>query len=151
MTPETMTPVEMIRALVSFDTTSVKSNLPLIDFIRDYLSGYGIDSRYVLSEDGTKANLWATVGPDGPGGVVISGHTDVVPVDGQPWDSDPFKIVEKDDRLYGRGTADMKSYIAISLSLVPEMLSRPLQRPIHFALTHDEEVCLLYTSPSPRD
>jgi len=140
MTPETMTPVEMIRALVSFDTTSVKSNLPLIDFIRDYLSGYGIDSRYVLSEDGTKANLWATVGPDGPGGVVISGHTDVVPVDGQPWDSDPFKVVEKDDRLYGRGTADMKSYIAISLSLVPEMLSRPLQRPIHFALTHDEEV-----------
>ena len=140
MTPETMTSVEMIRTLVSFDTTSVKSNLPLIDFIRDYLSGYGIDSRYVLSEDGTKANLWATVGPDGPGGVVISGHTDVVPVDGQPWDSDPFKVVEKNDRLYGRGTADMKSYIAISLSLVPEMLSRPLRRPIHFALTHDEEV-----------
>lgn len=135
-----ITPVEMIRTLVGFDTTSSKSNLPLIDFVRDYLAGYGIDSRYVRSEDGTKANLWATVGPDKPGGVVISGHTDVVPVDGQPWDSDPFDIVEKDDRLYGRGTADMKSYIAIALSLVPEMQSRPLQRPIHFALTHDEEV-----------
>jgi acetylornithine deacetylase len=140
MAPATMTPIEMIRALVGFDTTSVKSNLPLIDFVRDYLRGYGIESRYVVSEDGTKANLWATVGPDVPGGVVISGHTDVVPVDGQPWDSDPFGLVEKDGRLYGRGTADMKSYIAIALSLVPEMLIRPLQRPIHFALTHDEEV-----------
>ena len=140
MAPATMTPIEMIRALVGFDTTSVKSNLPLIDFVRDYLRGYGIESRYVVSEDGTKANLWVTVGPDVPGGVVISGHTDVVPVDGQPWDSDPFGLVEKDGRLYGRGTADMKSYIAIALSLVPEMLIRPLQRPIHFALTHDEEV-----------
>ena len=140
MAPATMTPIEMIRALVGFDTTSVKSNLPLIDFVRDYLRDYGIESRYVVSEDGTKANLWATVGPDVPGGVVISGHTDVVPVDGQPWDSDPFGLVEKDGRLYGRGTADMKSYIAIALSLVPEMLIRPLQRPIHFALTHDEEV-----------
>ena len=79
-----------------------------------------------------KANLWATVGPNMPGGVVISGHTDVVPVDGLPWDSDPFDLIEKDERLYGRVTADMKSYIAIALSLVPEMLERPMQRPNHF-------------------
>ena len=140
MSPNAMTPVEMIRALVGFDTTSSKSNMALIDFVRDYLDGYGIASRYVPSEDGAKANLWATIGPDEPGGIVVSGHTDVVPVDGQPWDSDPFDVVEKDDRLYGRGTADMKSYIATALSLVPEMLARPLRRPIHFALTHDEEV-----------
>lgn len=140
MAMQAMTPVEMIGALVGFDTTSAKSNLALIDFVRDYLAGHGIESRYVRSEDGTKANLWATVGPNEPGGVVLSGHTDVVPVVGQPWDSDPFTVVEKDDRLYGRGVADMKSYIAIALSLVPEMLSRPLMRPIHFALTHDEEV-----------
>ncbi|NKB58257.1 MAG: acetylornithine deacetylase [Alphaproteobacteria bacterium] len=140
MTAKSMTPVEMIGALVGFDTTSAKSNLALIDFVRDYLAGYGIDSRYVRSDDGTKANLWATIGPDEPGGVVLSGHTDVVPVDGQPWDSDPFEVVEKEDRLYGRGVADMKSYIAIALSLVPEMLAKPLARPIHFALTHDEEV-----------
>ncbi len=132
--------IELIRALVGFDTVSSKSNLALIDFVRDYLAGHGIESRYIRSEDATKANLWATIGPDAPGGVVLSGHTDVVPVTGQPWDSDPFEVVEKDGRLYGRGTADMKSFIAIALSLVPEMLARPLIRPIHFALTHDEEV-----------
>jgi acetylornithine deacetylase len=138
-----MTPIEMIHALVGFDTTSARSNLPLIDFVRDYLAGHGIESRYIRSKDGTKANLWATVGPDIPGGIVLSGHTDVVPVTGQKWDSDPFTVVEKDDRLYGRGVADMKSFIAIALALVPDMLSRPLARPIHFALTHDEEVgCL---------
>jgi len=138
-----MTPTEMIRALVGFDTTSAKSNLPLIDYVRDYLAGHGIESRYIRSEDGTKANLWATIGPDIPGGIVLSGHTDVVPVTGQNWDNDPFDVVEKEDRLYGRGVADMKSFIAIALALVPDMLSRPLIRPIHFALTHDEEVgCL---------
>lgn len=138
-----MTPIEMIHTLVGFDTTSARSNLPLIDFVRDYLAGHGIESRYIRSKDGTKANLWATVGPDIAGGIVLSGHTDVVPVTGQKWDSDPFTLVEKDDRLYGRGVADMKSFIAIALALVPDMLSRPLARPIHFALTHDEEVgCL---------
>lgn len=143
MAPPTRSALDMIRALVGFDTVSSKSNLALIDFVRDYLAGHGIDSRYIRSEDGTKANLWATIGPDEPGGVVLSGHTDVVPVAGQPWESDPFEVVEKDGRLYGRGTADMKSFIAIALSLVPDMLARPLTRPIHFALTHDEEVgCL---------
>lgn len=138
-----MNPIEMIHALVGFDTTSANSNLPLIDYVRDYLAGHGIESRYVRSADGAKANLWATVGPDISGGIVLSGHTDVVPVTGQTWDSDPFAVVEKDDRLYGRGVADMKSFIAIALALVPDMLSRPLTRPIHFALTHDEEVgCL---------
>ncbi|PPR23214.1 MAG: Acetylornithine deacetylase [Alphaproteobacteria bacterium MarineAlpha10_Bin3] len=143
MAPPTRSALDMIRALVGFDTVSSKSNLALIDFVRDYLAGHGIDSRYIRSEDGTKANLWATIGPDEPGGVVLSGHTDVVPVAGQPWESDPFEVVENDGRLYGRGTADMKSFIAIALSLVPDMLARPLTRPIHFALTHDEEVgCL---------
>jgi acetylornithine deacetylase len=143
MASQTLGALDMIRALVGFDTVSSKSNLALIDFVRDYLAGCGIESRYIRSEDGTKANLWATVGPDEPGGVVLSGHTDVVPVAGQPWESDPFEVVEKDGRLYGRGTADMKSFIAVALSLVPDMLARPLTRPIHFALTHDEEVgCL---------
>jgi acetylornithine deacetylase len=143
MPGRTMTPREMIDALVGFDTTSVKTNLPLIDFVRDYLAGHGIESRYTVSEDGAKANLWATVGPDIAGGVVLSGHTDVVPVTGQSWDSEPFTATEKDGRLYGRGTADMKSFIAIALSLLPEMLAAPLAKPIHFALTHDEEVgCL---------
>jgi acetylornithine deacetylase len=143
MAPQALSARDMITTLVGFDTVSSKSNLALIDFVRDYLDGYGIASRYTRSEDGTKANLWATIGPDEPGGIVLSGHTDVVPVAGQPWESDPFEVLEKDDRLYGRGTADMKSFIAIALSLVPEMLARPLTRPIHFALTHDEEVgCL---------
>lgn len=131
---------EMIEKLVSFDTVSSKSNMPLIDFVRDYLGGLGIEARIVPNEDGTKANLYATVGPSCEGGVVLSGHTDVVPVEGQPWSSDPFKVLEKDGRLYGRGTADMKSFSAIGLSLVPEMLERGLKKPIHFALSYDEEV-----------
>jgi len=94
----------------------------------------------MLSNDGKKANLYATVGPMVEGGVVLSGHTDVVPVLGQPWDSDPFQVLEKDGRLYGRGTADMKSFLAIGLALVPVMLEKNLQKPIHFALSYDEEI-----------
>ena len=136
-------PVEMIARLVSFDTTSRESNLALIHFVRDYLAAHGVDSTLIHDESGDKANLYATIGPADVPGIALSGHTDVVPVDGQPWDTDPFRLVEKDGRLYGRGTADMKSFSAVALALVPEFVARPLETPIHFALSFDEEVgCL---------
>ncbi len=134
---------EMIDKLVGFNTVSNRSNLDLITFVQDYLSGWGVESNLVYNQEGNKANLYATVGPNVEGGIGLSGHTDVVPVDGQAWDTDPFKVVEKDDKLYGRGTADMKSFSAIGLSLVPEMLNAGLKRPIHFALSYDEEVACL--------
>ena len=130
----------MIARLVGFDTVSRHSNMALIDWVRDYLAGFGVESRLVPNADGSKANLYATIGPTAEGGVVLSGHTDVVPVDGQAWDTDPFTLVERDGRLYGRGTADMKSFSAIALALVPEMLAANLKRPIHLALSYDEEV-----------
>jgi len=137
------TPREMIDTLIAFDTTSRDSNLELIHFVRDYLSGHGVNSTLIHDETGAKANLFATVGPGGDGGVVLSGHTDVVPVDGQDWHTDPFTVVERDGKLFGRGTSDMKSFSAIALALVPEMLAKPLKQPIHFALSYDEEVgCL---------
>ena len=139
----TYTPLELISKLVSFATVSRDSNLELIEFVRAYLDEHGIESRLVPSDDGAKANLYATIGPMVEGGVVVSGHTDVVPVDGQPWNTDPFTLVQKDGRLYGRGTADMKSFHAVALALLPEMLGRKLQRPIHLALSYDEEIgCL---------
>jgi acetylornithine deacetylase len=131
----------MIESLVAIPTVSRDSNLVLIDFVRDYLAGHGVESHLVENEDGTKASLYATVGPMREGGVVLSGHTDVVPVDDQDWHSDPFEVVERDGRLHGRGTCDMKSFYAIALALVPEM--QRLRRPVHFALSYDEEVgCL---------
>ncbi len=130
----------MIERLVAFDTVSAGSNLALIDYVRGYLVAQGIDARLVPDETGTKANLFATIGPDVPGGVALSGHTDVVPVAGQPWSSDPFAATRKDGRIYGRGTADMKSFIAVALTLVPEFRARPLRRPIHLCLSYDEEI-----------
>jgi acetylornithine deacetylase len=132
--------IDMIRRLVGFDTTSRESNLVLIDFVRDYLEGWGVDSELVFDAEHRKANLYATIGPEDRGGVMLSGHTDVVPVDGQAWDSDPFAIAEKRGALYGRGTADMKSFIAVALSLVPEFTARQLKTPVHFAFSYDEEV-----------
>jgi len=143
MTGEVFTPREMINRLVAFDTTSRESNLALIHFVRDYLAGYGIDCTLIHDQTGDKANLFATVGPMIDGGVVLSGHTDVVPVDGQNWSSDPFQVVEREGKLFGRGTADMKSFCAIGLALVPTMIRQNLSLPIHFALSYDEEVgCL---------
>ena len=131
----------MIDKLIAFDTVSRNSNRALIDYVRDYLDDHGASSVLVPNADGSKANLYASIGPAVPGGVVLSGHTDVVPVDGQPWDNDPFSIAERDGKLYGRGTCDMKGFIAIALGLVPEM--KQLKKPIHFALSYDEEVgCL---------
>jgi acetylornithine deacetylase len=132
--------VEMVRRLVGFDTTSRGSNLALIDFVRDHLDGHGVASELVFDETGKKANLFATIGPKGLGGVMLSGHTDVVPVDGQDWHSDPFAVTATEDRLFGRGTADMKSFIAAALALVPELLARDLRTPVHLALSYDEEV-----------
>ncbi len=133
-------PREMIAKLVSYDTVSKNSNMALIEFVQSYLADLGVESHLVPNQDGSKANLYATVGPMQEGGVVLSGHTDVVPVTGQIWDTDPFTAVEIDGKLFGRGTADMKSFIAIGLSLVPEMLAAGLNKPIHFALSYDEEV-----------
>ena len=105
-----MAAVDMIAKLVGFATVSRDSNLELIEFVSHYLAGQGVESRLVPNADGSKANLFATIGPMVAGGVVLSGHTDVVPVDGQPWDSDPFTLTDRNGRLYGRGTADMKSF-----------------------------------------
>ncbi len=132
--------IEMTKRLVAFDTTSRNSNLALIDFARDYLDGYGIKSELVFDAGGQKANLYATIGRDDQSGIMLSGHTDVVPVDDQAWHTDPFKIVEQDDRLYGRGSADMKGFIATVLSLVPELTRRKLREPIHLCFSYDEEV-----------
>jgi len=138
---------EMIERLIGFDTTSRESNLPLIDFVRDYLDGYGIKSDLVFDDERNKANLYATIGPQDVGGVVLSGHTDVVPVDGQAWDSDPFTLAERDDKLFGRGTCDMKGFIAIALARVPEFLEQKLTSPVHFAFSFDEEVGCLGVRP----
>ena len=148
---ERRTSREMLETLVGFPTVSRDSNLPLIEFVRDYLARHGVDSHLVENADGSKANLWATIGPDVAGGVVLSGHTDVVPVDGQAWSSDPFTLTERDGRLYGRGTADMKAFQAIALALVPEMLAADLKRPIHLALSYDEEVGCLGAPDMIRD
>ncbi len=133
-----MTVREMIAKWIAFETVSRNSNLALIDYVRDYLDDFGVQSYLVPNDEGTKANLYATLGPPVPGGVVLSGHTDVVPVDGQPWDTDPFAVVERDGRLYGRGTCDMKSFCAIALALVPAM--RELKKPLHLAFSYDEEI-----------
>jgi len=135
-----MTPKDMLAHLVSFNTESHRSNLDLIHFVRDYLASLGVESTLAPSADGQKANLFATIGPKVEGGVVLSGHTDVVPVAGQDWSSDPWTLTERDGKLYGRGACDMKGFDAICLALVPEMLKAPLNRPIHIALSYDEEV-----------
>jgi acetylornithine deacetylase len=135
-----MNPREMLARLVSFPTESQDSNLALIDFVRDYLASHGVASHLVPSPDGRKANLFASVGPQVDGGVVLSGHTDVVPVAGQAWTSDPWTLTERDGKLFGRGTCDMKGFDALALALVPDMLAAGLKRPVHIALSYDEEV-----------
>ncbi|MDF9756513.1 acetylornithine deacetylase/succinyl-diaminopimelate desuccinylase-like protein [Pseudomonas hunanensis] len=133
----------LLERLVGFATVSRDSNLELIAFIRDYLAGFGVHSELFHNDEGTKANLFATIGPLDRGGVVLSGHTDVVPVDGQAWSVEPFRLSERDGRLYGRGTADMKGFIASVLAAVPAFLAQPLKMPVHLAFSYDEEVgCL---------
>lgn len=133
----------MLARLVAFDTVSSKSNLELIHWVQDYLSGYGIKSTLIHDAAKNKANLHAIVGPEDKPGIVLSGHSDVVPVEGQEWDSDPFTLSEHDGLLYGRGTCDMKGFIAVALSRLPQMMKKNLKTPIHFAFSYDEEVgCL---------
>jgi len=140
MPGRTYSPVQMIERLVAFDTTSRESNLDLIAFVAEYLGSHGVNSTLIHNAERTKANLYATIGPAEVGGVVLSGHTDVVPVDGQDWHSDPFTVKAEGGRLYGRGTADMKSFSAVVLALLPEFLAAPLKTPVHLALSYDEEV-----------
>ena len=143
MSTTSLTPVEMLARLVAFDTVSQRPNRAMIDWIANYLDGFGVAAAVAPDDSGAKADLIATIGPRAPGGVILSGHSDVVPVAGQDWSSDPFKLTDKADRLYGRGTADMKGFIAVALALVPEFLARPLARPLHLVLSFDEELgCL---------
>jgi acetylornithine deacetylase len=132
--------LELIRRLIGFDTTSRRSNLALIDWVREYLDAQGIACRLTHDDDKAKANLFATIGDPRRPGIVLSGHTDVVPVDGQSWSVDPWAGVLREDRLLGRGSADMKSFVGIVLAAVPAMLAKPLKAPIHLALSYDEEV-----------
>ncbi|MGH7005594.1 MAG: M20/M25/M40 family metallo-hydrolase, partial [Alphaproteobacteria bacterium] len=135
---DTIRPI--LEMLIGFDTVSAKSNLALVDWVKDYLAGHGVASTLVPNAEGTKANLYATMGPVRAGGVVLSGHTDVVPVAGQAWSSEPFHVTAREDRLYGRGTADMKGFIACALAAVPGFQAAGLKTPIHLAFSYDEEV-----------
>ncbi len=132
-----------LERLVAFDTTSRRSNLELIAFAEAELASCGAAVQRIANADGSKANLLARIGPAQDGGVLLSGHTDVVPVDGQPWTSDPFTLTRRDGRLFGRGSADMKAFIALALAAAPELAARPLARPVQFGFTYDEEIgCL---------
>lgn len=133
--------IEIARTLIGFDTISRKSNLGLIEWVRDELRRIGVTSRFTYDPSGTKANLFATLGDDErSGGIVLSGHTDVVPVDGQDWVTDPFTAEISNDRLFGRGSCDMKGFIACALAAAPQIVQRKLARPLHLALSYDEEV-----------
>ena len=138
-----MTYEEILRSLIGFDTVSAHSNKALIDFIESYLAGFDISCNIAPNDEGTKADLIATIGPMVEGGIVLSGHTDVVPVEGQDWHTDPFEMTKKDCKLYGRGACDMKGFIAVALSLLPEFLARDLKVPLHLVFSYDEELgCL---------
>ena len=135
--------IEMIKKLVAFDTTSRNSNLALIDFVRDHLESCGIETILVPDDTGKKANLYGTIGPDDKPGIALSGHTDVVPIDGQDWSSDPWDLVERDGRIYGRGACDMKGFLGCVLAAVPQFRRTRLKTPIHLLFSFDEEVgCL---------
>ncbi len=135
-----MTSRQLLAQLVAFPTVSRDSNLKLIDWLEDYLASHGIKAHRYWNEDGTKAALFAHVGPWEQGGVVLSGHSDVVPVDGQDWQTDPWTVVERDGRLYGRGTCDMKGYVALSVWALVQAQKRGVRRPLQLALSYDEEV-----------
>ena len=140
MTPN---PREMLARLVAFATISDRSNLDLIGFVEAHLAALGVETLRVPDPVEAKASLIARIGPAVAGGVVLSGHTDVVPVEGQPWTCDPFTLTERDGRLFGRGTCDMKGFLACALAAAPAMARAPLNRPIYLALSHDEEIgCL---------
>ncbi|CRK74360.1 acetylornithine deacetylase [Nereida ignava] len=134
---------ELLGKLISFPSVSSDSNLDLINFLAEYLERTGARVITQPSADGIKANLWATLGPEGPGGIVLSGHSDVVPVTDQDWTSDPFEMVERDGKLFGRGTCDMKGFIAAAAVKAADYAAKPLKRPVHFSFTYDEETACL--------
>ena len=166
--------LELAQTLVRMNTVSHNSNLELIHFIRDHLARLGVKSRLTFNDDKTKANLFATLGEGKPAGVILSGHTDTVPWDGQDWTMDPLSALVKDGNLYGRGSADMKAFIGIAVSHAEQFLNSDAPFAVHLAFSYEEEIgcfgvkeliadlrdanikplaciCLLYTSPSPRD
>ncbi len=138
---------QMLEKLVSFPTEPSRSNLELVEWVRDYLAGHGVESGLDFNEDETKASLFASIGPDVAGGIVLSGHTDVVSVAGQDWETDPWTVVERNGRLHGRGTCDMKGFDAVMLAAVPDMINAGLGKPIQLALTRDEEIGCLGAPP----
>lgn len=140
MSGTTATAKEILSKLVAFDTTSTKSNLACADYVRDYLASHGVEARVLPADDGIHANLFATIGPEVDGGIGLSGHMDVVPVTGQAWDTDPFTLIERDGRLYGRGACDMKGYLACVMAMVPDFKKRKLKVPLHVVFSYDEEV-----------
>jgi acetylornithine deacetylase len=142
-----MTSRDLLERLIGFATVSRDSNLALVEFIRDYLAQFDVECELFYNAPRTKANVFATIGPRDRGGIVLSGHTDVVPVDGQAWTVDPFKLSEKDGRLYGRGTADMKGFLASVLAAVPRFVKSELKIPVHLAFSYDEEVGCLGVRP----
>lgn len=147
MTRPSAQSLQMIERLIAFDTTSRNSNLGLIEYVRDYLADLGAACELVYDATGQKANLYATLGPADRAGVALSGHTDVVPIDGQEWDTDPWQAVEQDGKLFGRGTCDMKSFVAVALAKAPAFAAADLKLPVHFAFSYDEEVGCLGVRP----
>ena len=139
-----MTTEQILEKLVSFPALGGESNLNIIAWIKDYIESFDIKTTLVPNEEGTKASLHCRIGPAVDGGIILSGHTDVIPVTGQKWTTDPFKVVDKGDgKLYGRGTCDMKGFLAICLYSLPKMIAADLKRPIYFAFSYDEEIgCL---------
>lgn len=138
--PTTAECVDLIRDLIAFPTVSSASNRDLLGYVEEYLGGFGIESEILWNGERTKGNLWATVGPADRPGVILSGHSDVVPVEGQVWRFDPFALRQENGRLYGRGACDMKGFVGIALAFVPDLARRPLKRPVHFAISYDEEL-----------
>ncbi len=136
----TQSAADILKTLISFDTVSHKSNLPLIAWVEDYLKEHGIASQRIYDETGEKANLIATIGPADVPGIILSGHVDVVPVEGQPWSTDPFEATIIDDKMYGRGSSDMKGFDACVLAAVPQMIAADLKTPLHICFSYDEEV-----------
>ncbi len=134
---------EILTDLVAFPVLGGQGNLAIVEYIKNYLEAHGVESHLMPNEDGTSANLHCRIGPAVDGGVVLSGHTDVVPVEGQDWHTAPFELTEKDGKLYGRGSCDMKGFLACCLAAVPEMVQADLKKPIYFAFSYDEEIgCL---------
>ena len=142
---------KLLSDLVAFNTVSDCSNLALIDYIENYLASFGITGRRLVDDSGQKASLWVTIGPQAAPGIVLSGHTDVVPVERQPWTADPFTLIERDGRYYGRGTTDMKGFVAVALAMVPEIHAADLKMPVHLAISYDEEVGCIGVRPMLRE